>query len=116
MHCTHDCRYVKDKIYFGPKYLYNSCRLSKILLSIAVLIYFPSKPPTPPSASASVKRTNFSEGLKVIIKDRNILLCTFGYAMSGGVPNAWQVLFFKEFPSTNSMFLIRNISALLTIS
>ena len=96
--------------------MYMIVVFQKIFLSIAVLIYFPSKPPTPPSASASVKRTNFSEGLKAIMKDRNILLCTFGYAMSGGVPNAWQVLFFKEFPSTNSMFLIKNISALLIIS
>ena len=78
--------------------MYMIVVFQKIFLSIAVLIYFPSKPPTPPSASASVKRTNFSEGLKAIIKDRNILLCTFGYAMSGGVPNAWQVLIFQRIP------------------
>ena len=64
-----------------------------VALLIAVLVYFPAKPPTPPSASASVERTNFSEGLKTIIKDRNVLLCTFGYAMSGGVVGAWQVIF-----------------------
>ena len=78
--------------------MYMIVVFQKIFLSIVVLIYFPSKPPTPPSASASVKRTNFSEGLKAIIKDRNILLCTFGYAMSGGVPNAWQVLIFQRIP------------------
>ena len=65
-----------------------------VALMIAVWIYFPAKPPTPPSASASVERTNFSEGLKAIIKDRNVLLCTFGYAMSGGVVGAWQVIFY----------------------
>ena len=63
-----------------------------VALMIAVLVYFPAKPPTPPSASASVERTNFSEGLKAIIKDRNILLCTFGYAVNSGVVNSWQVL------------------------
>ena len=62
-----------------------------VALLIAVLVYFPAKPPTPPSASASVPRTNFSEGLRNIISNPNVLLCTFGYAMSGGVVGAWQV-------------------------
>ena len=62
-----------------------------IALLLAFLIYFPKQPPTPPSASASLEKTNFKEGLKAIVKDRNILLCTFGYAVSSGVVGAWSV-------------------------
>ena len=62
-----------------------------VALMIAVICYFPAKPPTPPSASASVPRTNFMEGLKSIIKNPNVLLCTFGYAVSGGINGAWSV-------------------------
>ena len=63
-----------------------------IALLLAFIIYFPKQPPTPPSASASLERTNFKDGLKALVKDRNILLCTFGYASSGGVNGAWQVI------------------------
>jgi FLVCR family MFS transporter len=38
------------------------------VLFLAVVIYFPDKPPTPPSNSAKAKREDFSAGVKQIIK------------------------------------------------
>ena len=35
--------------------------------------------------------TNFKDGLKVLIKDKNVLLCTFAYSLSGGINGAWAV-------------------------
>lgn len=62
-----------------------------IALLIAFYAYYPNEPPSPPSASASIPRTNFKDGLKALVKDKNVLLCTFGYSMSGGIISAWQV-------------------------
>ena len=63
-----------------------------IALLLAFIIYFPKQPPTPPSASASLERINFKDGLKALVKDPNVLLCTFAYALSGGVVGAWMVI------------------------
>ena len=62
-----------------------------LVLFFMYLVYFPMKPPSPPSASASIERTNFKDGLKVLIKDKNVLLCTFAYSLSGGINGAWAV-------------------------
>ena len=43
-----------------------------------------------PSASASIPRTDFKEGIKTLLKSKNVLLCTFGYGLSGGIIGAWQ--------------------------
>ena len=36
------------------------------VLFILTLVYFPAKPPTPPSASAETKREDFVEGAKIL--------------------------------------------------
>ena len=59
---------------------------------LMALIYFPSKPPTPPSASASVERTKVSKGLKKLIKNKDFCLCALAYGLSGGTLLAWQVI------------------------
>ena len=38
------------------------------VLFLAVVIYFPDKPPRPPSYSAKIKREDFSAGVKQILK------------------------------------------------
>ena len=38
------------------------------LLFLLVIIYFPSKPPKPPSVSAAVERLDFKEGLLILSK------------------------------------------------
>ena len=65
-----------------------------VVLLLAFIIYFPNQPPTPPSASASIERTNFKEGLKTLINDKNIILCTFANSFSGVAYGSWQVILF----------------------
>ena len=62
-----------------------------VALFIAFLVYYPKAPPTPPSASATIPRTNFKQGLIDLFTNKNVLLCTFAYSLSGGVFGAWQV-------------------------
>ena len=62
-----------------------------LALLLAYFAYFPKEPPSPPSASASLQRTNFKDGLKALVKDKNVLLCTFAYSLSGGINGAWAV-------------------------
>lgn len=38
------------------------------LTFLLVLLYFPSKPPTPPSSSAALQRTNFKEGALILLR------------------------------------------------
>jgi len=42
------------------------CAISCLLL-VAMLLYFPAKPPTAPSVSASVDRVNFCSGLRQLL-------------------------------------------------
>lgn len=79
---------VQDDIH---KYLWIEAGLALSLLVI-FLIYFPKEPPTPPSASASIARTNFIDGIKYMVTCKNALLCTFAYGLSGGTFLAWQAV------------------------
>ena len=38
------------------------------LILAAVLFYFPSRPPTPPSISSTVEKYNFRRGIQTIFK------------------------------------------------
>ena len=78
-------------------YLWIQVGMAAVLL-LAVILYFPKKPPSPPSASASIPRTHFKEGMKDLFTNKNALLCAFGYGFSGGTFLAWQVisLFLKK--------------------
>ncbi len=55
----------------------------------AMVLYFPSKPPTPPSASGAVPRTDFSSGLRCLLRNRDYWLAAFSYAGPGGISAAW---------------------------
>ena len=68
-----------------------------LALLLAFIVYYPARPPTPPSASASVPRTNFKDGLKALVTDRNVVLSAFAYSSSGGVNGAWQVLELRQY-------------------
>ena len=51
------------------------------LLFILFLIYFPSKPPLPPTVTSSINRTEFWAGTKQIFRNRSALLLCFSYSM-----------------------------------
>ena len=58
--------------------------LAAVAVSIFVLfiIYFPSKPPLPPSASSAVERTEFVSGVKALLTNRDVLLACFAYSIA----------------------------------
>jgi len=63
--------------------------------SIALVIfllfcaYYPSKPPLPPTPTSTIVRTDFKNGIKKLMGDRDILLTCFAYSMSQGIMGSW---------------------------
>lgn len=73
-------------------YMVQQAILSVILL-IAVVIYFPSKPELPPSVSASTTnegRADVVGSVKKILRDKDAVLCIVGFTICTGVQGAWQ--------------------------
>ena len=62
-----------------------------VVIFIAMVIYYPSKPKIPPTASASsdVPRIGFSDSVKTLVKDKSVMLCLIGFSLSTGVQGAW---------------------------
>ncbi|XP_076067858.1 solute carrier family 49 member 4-like [Oratosquilla oratoria] len=58
-------------------------------LFVAVWLYYPTKPPLPPSTSSSVERLQFVSSMKGIAKSGKLWLLTLSYSASSGVPGAW---------------------------
>ncbi|XP_035658680.1 solute carrier family 49 member 4 homolog isoform X2 [Branchiostoma floridae] len=56
---------------------------------LAILIYFPSKPPTPPSLSAAMDRLDFRTGLKKLFRHGQFWLVCLAYCVPGGVIGGW---------------------------
>ncbi|CAG5131645.1 unnamed protein product [Candidula unifasciata] len=62
------------------------------LLLLLVLIYFPSKPPLPPSVSASMPREKYIPGLKMLVRNKQFWVCAMAFSVPAGVYEAWQVI------------------------
>lgn len=58
-------------------------------LFLLVIIYFPSKPPKPPSVSAAVERLDFREGLRILSRQGKFWLVGLSYAIPSGVLGMW---------------------------
>ncbi|XP_078661169.1 solute carrier family 49 member 4 homolog isoform X2 [Branchiostoma floridae x Branchiostoma belcheri] len=56
---------------------------------LAILIYFPSKPPTPPSLSAAMDRLDFKTGVKKLFRHGQFWLVCLAYCVPGGVIGGW---------------------------
>ena len=70
------------------------------LVLVLALCYFPSKPPTPPSFTASVERVPFGSALKQMLRNRQVWIVMFVYAVSSAVYGSWhQVLPFFVAPA-----------------
>ena len=52
-----------------------------VLLFILFIIYFPAKPPLPPTVTSAINRTEFWVGLKQIFRNKSALLLCFSYSM-----------------------------------
>ncbi|XP_072020445.1 solute carrier family 49 member 4 homolog [Amphiura filiformis] len=60
------------------------------LLCILSWLYFPAKPPTPPSASAEVKRKDFIPGAKSLAVSKQFWLPALCYSICVGFYNVWE--------------------------
>ncbi|XP_069111136.1 solute carrier family 49 member 4 homolog [Argopecten irradians] len=68
--------------------MFSECGLSALVM-ILVLLYFPSKPPTPPSTSASQERLDIKAGIKKLIRNKMFLLTCVIYGLPLGILGLW---------------------------
>ncbi len=57
---------------------------------LLVIIYFPDRPRTPPSASSEREKLNFFNGWSGVLKNKNLWIMCAAYALPGGVQVGWQ--------------------------
>ncbi|MPC14812.1 Disrupted in renal carcinoma protein 2 [Portunus trituberculatus] len=78
--------------------VYAGAIMSAVLL-LALLVYYPSKPPKPPSLSSTTERVEFIPGLASVIRNKKLLLIVAIYGTFVGPPVAWiTVLNFSVLP------------------
>ncbi|KAL4228584.1 Solute carrier 49 member 4 [Mactra antiquata] len=70
------------------RYMYYSFGWS-VLCFVLFFTYFPSKPPLPPSPTASMERLEFKSGVIRLAKNRTFWLIAFTYGLSLGVFGCW---------------------------
>ncbi|XP_068207131.1 solute carrier family 49 member 4 homolog [Palaemon carinicauda] len=68
--------------------LYIGAGATGVLLA-AILIYFPSRPPLPPSITSSITRLDMKSGVISLCKNKDFLLISLAYGISVGPPIAW---------------------------
>ncbi|XP_067686586.1 solute carrier family 49 member 4 homolog [Haliotis asinina] len=56
-----------------------------VLLLLLVVVYFPAKPPSAPSLTASMERTSYLQGLKGLFTHKRFLLILMAYGVPTGV-------------------------------
>ncbi len=71
--------------------MYVSCGWS-LLLFIAILFTFPTKPPTPPSVTASLTKLNYTAGLRKLIKTGKFWTLAFCFAIPTSFQGGWSAL------------------------
>ena len=69
-------------------YLYTETGMLGFLF-LCVVIYFPAKPPCPPSLSSASSRLEFGPGFKMLLKNKHFLLLLLVFSISCGVNWAW---------------------------
>ena len=61
----------------------------QLFVFIFIAVYYPAKPPKPPSPSAATGRVDFKAGAKTLCKNYNFLLLTTIYGASIGFYGGW---------------------------
>ncbi|KAI8511178.1 Solute carrier 49 member 4 [Branchiostoma belcheri] len=59
------------------------------VLFLAILVYYPACPPSPPSLSASISRLNFTSGVKGLLTNGSFWLVCLSYGMVQGSIGGW---------------------------
>jgi len=62
------------------------------LLFLAILVYFPSAPPLPPSLSSTVERLDILAGFKEVVRTKESWLIAIGCSVPQGVVIAWTAM------------------------
>ncbi|OWF43789.1 disrupted in renal carcinoma protein 2 homolog [Mizuhopecten yessoensis] len=60
-----------------------------IMVLILILAYFPSKPPMPPSKTASQERLDMKSGFKKLMRNKMFLQLCFAYGIPVGIVGLW---------------------------
>ncbi|XP_022100532.1 disrupted in renal carcinoma protein 2 homolog [Acanthaster planci] len=68
--------------------LYIECGLAAALV-IAALLYFPDRPPTPPSVSAGEQRESFLSGAISLLRNAQFWIPALAYSVSTGLYAGW---------------------------
>ena len=89
----------EEKVYIW--YYMVGMAASSVIIFVAMVIYFPSRPRTPPTASASseVPRIDFMDSVKTLFKDRSVMICFVGFSLSTGVQGGWAAVMTLNFQS-----------------
>ena len=74
------------------RYMYYEFGWSALLL-ILVFIYFPARPPTPPSITASIERTSFFQGLKRLFRNKKFWILATVFTLPTSLQGAWSSVF-----------------------
>lgn len=68
----------------------------QVAVFILIAVYYPSKPPIPPSHSAGTGRIDFKNGVKALLKNYNFLLLAIIYGASTGVYGGWCAVLYQN--------------------
>ncbi|XP_023215370.1 disrupted in renal carcinoma protein 2 homolog isoform X2 [Centruroides sculpturatus] len=68
--------------------MYFECILAALVL-LLICIYFPGKPPLPPTASAHLDRLDFITSFKLLRKNTNFWIISLGYAITNSTFANW---------------------------
>ncbi|KAJ8012350.1 hypothetical protein DPEC_G00041790 [Dallia pectoralis] len=60
-----------------------------VLLFVAVLLYFPSRPPVPPSVAAASQRLSYRSSICKLLSNFRFLMIALAYAVPTGVVSGW---------------------------
>lgn len=80
-----DIEFLESKI---NEYILAECVILGILF-FAALIYFPSKPPSPPCKSSSMERLNFGVGARTLLQNHHFWLLLVIFGVSNGINWGW---------------------------
>jgi hypothetical protein len=65
------------------------CAAGALLFFVAVCLHFPTKPPTPPSASATAEKVDFGQGLRQLAGSAQFWVIVACFAIPNGFQQAW---------------------------
>ena len=68
----------------------------QLVVFIVILVYYPAKPPNPPSVSAATGRIDFKGGARKLCKNYNFLLLATIYGASTGVYGGWCAVLYQN--------------------